>query len=613
MLKLLAGLALLLPGLCWWTWWGDRKKDPVEALAGILGISISVITLLSLFFYLVKVPITVGIQGGLIGFFLAAALVEIIRTKGSGFNWGWLAALLAFGLLVAWRFWQARELVLPAWVDSLHHVLIVRKMVEAGGLVGSLEPYLPGPFYYHYAFHAVSAAFSALSGLDPAQSVLLVGQVISAGISLSVYALVKTISRDWRTAALAGLMVAFATKMPGYYLTWGRYTMLTGMLMLPLAMAEALSVQRRHETWKKAIGLTLLTAGTLLSHYLSAFLLAVFLLILGLGWLIRGIKRKNWDWKEIMALVLPVLLGLGLVFPWYRRVFTYSSSTQPMSVQVPQTLQGFGGNPDQWQYLHYLLGPETGYALLALAGVGLVWALGKPAWRSFGVWSLALMLLSLPLGLQIASFRSDLFGLTLFLAVTGLSAGVLIWALDWLASRSHLNNLVRVIGAVLLAVMLELGGWQNKDVLNSDTILVTKNDLTALNWIEEHTPTEARFFINTASWGYDVYRGVDGGAWILPYTGRFSLVPTIFYPFGGEEETIALWKDWGRRAASMTTCSADFWQLVGEAQLNYIYLREGVGSLSAAALQGCEGIKQLYSGSGVSIWLIEQAAGGMDS
>jgi len=148
-------------------------------------------------------------------------VVGIIRQHGAGINARWLPALAGFGLVCIWRLAQAEALVLPAWVDSLHHTLISRKMVEAGGLTSTLEPYLPGPFYYHYAVHAISAAYAALTGLHPAETLLVVGQVISAGISLSIYALVRPLAKNWQWATLAGLLAAFATKMPGYYLAWG--------------------------------------------------------------------------------------------------------------------------------------------------------------------------------------------------------------------------------------------------------------------------------------------------------------------------------------------------------------------------------------------------------
>jgi hypothetical protein len=42
--------------------------------------------------------------------------------------------------------------------------------------------------------------------------------------------------------------------------------------------------------------------------------------------------------------------------------------------------------------------------------------------------------------------------------------------------------------------------------------------------------------------------------------------------------------------------------------LNYLYLREGVGSLQALGLRGCPEARQLYSAGGVSIWLWDDAS-----
>lgn len=220
--------------------------------------------------------------------------------------------------------WQAKGLALPAWVDSLHHSLIIRKMVEAGGLTSTLEPYLPGPFYYHYAVHSAAALVSAISGTPPAETLLWLGQIISAGVSLSMYSLVKASTKDWRPAALAALLAAFATKMPGYYLSWGRYTLLSGMFLLPLAMAEAVRLANGEKTRRSAPLLAVLTAGTLLSHYLAAVLLALFLLVLALTLLARNIRRKSGNWQPLLALTGSALVGLGLVSRWYWRVFRYA-------------------------------------------------------------------------------------------------------------------------------------------------------------------------------------------------------------------------------------------------------------------------------------------------
>jgi len=83
------------------------------------------------------------------------------------------------------------------------------------------------------------------------------------------------------------------------------------------------------------------------------------------------------------------------------------------------------------------------------------------------------------------------------------------------------------------------------------------------------------------------------------------LAPTTFYPYGADQDTSELWTDWAKRASKVSSCGTDFWELIDEAQLNYVYLRDGAGSLSSQALLDCDGLTRLYQNEGVSIWLIQ--------
>jgi len=601
-LSLLAVLVLILPGICWWVWQG-RDDDPLESLALILGVSISLSAVLALLLYLIKLPISLV---GLMSYYLIClGLIAwgVLRKRDIKPGWHWLGAGLFFMGLVAWRMWQARVLVLPAWVDSQHHVLIVRKMLEAGGLMETLSPYLPGPFYYHFAFHAFAAQFAALSGLPPVQAVLALGQVLNAAVGLSVYHLGKTLSKDWRMAGLAALLVTFATKMPAYYLSWGRYTLLTGLVLLPLAMAASMRLLEGERRYWLAV--TFLTTGTLLAHYFTAVLLALFLLALGGFHLFITLKTQE-GWNKLLLLISSVLAGLLMALPWLVRVFQNTGMRLAPELNIPESPNGYFGNTDQWRYLWYLLGPESGYVLLGLAVIGLVLAFWQTRWRAFALWSLVLMAFTLPWGVRLGSFRNDHFAIVLCLPLAVLG-GLASAKLADLLGRMIKNQLAsRVALAVLALCVIAWGGWLTRDVINDQTVLAREEDLRALAWIEENTPQEARFLVNTTGWGFGVYRGVDGGAWILPITGRWSLAPTIFYPFGAEKDFVRVVNDWGARASRLSGCGADFWALVEEARLSHVYLREGVGSLKAEALEGCEGVKEVYDVDGVSVWKVRE-------
>lgn len=597
----LAFAAMLLPGLAWWLWLGDRQKDGAQALAEIVAISASFIALGALGFYTVRLKITPLLLGLTLGLCFGVTFAGLIRRGKGAFNKTWLFALLGLAVVLGWRFWQARDLVLPNWVDSQHHVLIVRKMIENAGLPSTLEPYLPGPFYYHFAFHSLTAFFSVLSGLEPATSVLMLGQVINACVSLTVYALAKQLSKDWRVGLLAGVFVAFATKLPGYYLTWGRYTLLIGVMILPAAMAEAVRAWERHDRWWQMAGLSLLTAGALLSHYFTAFLLVLFLVLLGIWWLVETVKSKSADWKLILSIGLASLAGLVLASRWVYRIFVYSSAaTRPVFRVMESDLP-----KSAWNYLAYLLGPISGYVLIGLGLIGLVWSgLAGKKWH-FQVWALLVCFFALPTGLRLMNFRNDYFALVAFIAIAVTAAFGIVLLLEKAAAKRGLSTPLILCVCAALSVA---GAWQNAKAVNDETVLATRSDLEALDWIRTHTPEDARFFVNTTYWGYDVYRGVDGGGWILPITGRWSLAPTIFYPMVADKNYIQSIIDLGRRASSISVCSDDFWLLVNDARIDYLYIKEGVGSLQPEALAACEGIDQLVNIDGVHIYLITKPA-----
>ena len=593
----LAFAALLLPGLAWWLWFGDRRKDGAQALAEIIAISASFIALGTLGFYTVRLKFTPLLLGIVLGVCFGVALAGLIRRGKGAFNKTWLFALLGLAVALAWRFWQARDLLLPNWVDSQHHVLIIRKMIEFGGLPSTLEPYLPGPFYYHFGFHAVGALFSVLSGLDPAASVLMLGQVINACVGLAVYALAKQLSKDWRIGLLAAVFVTFVTKMPGYYLTWGRYTLLIGVMILPVAIAEAIHAWENHDKWWKLAGLSLLTAGTLLSHYFTAFLFVLFLALVGLQWLIETISAKSANWKPIASVAISTLAGLVLASRWYYRIFVYSSAAARPVFRMMET----GTLKDSLDYLYYLIGPLSGYILIGLCLIGLVWSAFKIKKISFPVWAILVLFLALPTGFRLMNFRYDYFALIVFVPIAITAAFGIVWMFSKLISRKGIATAIILLAALALGIS---GAWQNADAVNSETILATRSDLEALEWINTHTPEDARFFVNTTNWGYGIHRGVDGGGWILPITGRWSLAPTVFFPFGGDEIIMEVWADWSKRASKVNTCGVDFWELVQEADLDYIYVRQGTTGIQAQTLVTCDGLSKLYDNEEVSIWLI---------
>src|SRR5574340_520259 len=612
---LTALLILVLPGAAWLAW-QPKRAGGLSSLADAVGLSISLTALAALAGFLLGVtfthPIITALYAACLFLLSTGLIVRLVRGPRLRLDWrpiliGALALVGIFGLAV-WRLYQARDLALPAWVDSVHHTLIVRVIMENGGLPQTLAPYLPVDFSYHYGFHVLAALFAGIARVEPAFTLLWFGQILNAAVALSVYRLAMEIWQDWGRAAMAALLVTFGFQMPAYYLTWGRYTLLTGLVVLPLAMAALLRLSRQPRAaaaWASAV---LLTAGVALSHYTALLLLGFFTAVLVLlRWFERrppaenGMTPSRWDgtWQPAVAAAAGVLAAS----PWLWRVWQQFNAQAALRV-VPPIDSGQAG---YFQYILYLLGPAHSLVWLGVAGAGLLWALLRQEARPLAAWGLLLTLLALPWGLRLGPFRPDHMAIVLFLPGSLLAADFVLNLAGLAAkiSRAWLRIGLQVLLALAALTGLGWGAWQTRDIPNSSTIIAASADLEALNWVRANTPPDARFMINATPWMGGVYRGVDGGYWLLPYTARQTIIPPVMYTYGTGEYVSQI-TDWAERTAKLTTCDADFFRLVDEFDAGYLYLHQGRGSLQPAALMNCPGVVNVYRRGAVFIYQLER-------
>jgi hypothetical protein len=244
-------------------------------------------------------------------------------------------------------------------------------------------------------------------------------------------------------------------------------------------------------------------------------------------------------------------------------------------------------------YLWKLLGPLRNYLLL---GSGLLAALAalfrRGPTRVFSVWALLLGLQTLPWGLRIEPFRPDHLAIVLFLPAAILAAGgfvSLAGAIDrrWPALRARF-----FFAGIALACCL-VGLWQTRTIVNSATVFADSEDRQAVEWAARNTPADSVFLINVAPWQNGLYRGVDGGWWLLPLALRRTLLPPMLYSFSPQVYIDQV----DRLAASVSElkgCTTDFWSVVQDQGVTYIYIKEGVGSIQPDQLENCRGIKEIY-------------------
>ncbi len=570
---------------------------------------------------------------------LALLLAAMIRKRihFSGLlRWRfWLPGFLLLVGLVAWRLFQIQSLAFPAWVDSVHHTLVVVKILEYGGLPPDLAPGLPVPFFYHYGFHLIDALFAFWSGQPADQAVLWFGQVLNGLVAISVYRVAAAIGLEiceerpvqdneghtdslqeppavlnWTAAfaALAALLAGFVFQMPAYYLTWGRFTLLTGLVVLGPAMAAALDVFNKPDKRDAWIRLVLLVAGLCLIHYFALLLEGLFILVLGLFSIAsilfrKGIEREDAK-KAFTRLVFFSFLGILLALPWIWRVWIYNQ--EAARVYLPEFLSQAEDAQQKaasyFKYLFYLIGPRRSHIMLGVAGVGLLLGFRRPQLRPLIVWALIVSLFSIAWGMYLGPFRPDHFAIVLFFPAAILAAEPLVGGAAALTrlSRPWIGLTVFGLAAGLLVTW---GIKETRNILNPATIIATPADRQALDWVRDHTPLSARFYINSVRWQGQTYRGVDGGYWLLPYTGRGGLVPPAAY-FWGDSQFVQQINQWADRSQKIKGCTPDFWNLVRAADLTHVYVSKGRGSLQPEMLAQCPRLRQVYQQEGVFIFEI---------
>lgn len=548
----LAGTLLLLDG---------RHNSPVAAIGLALALSMAFWPLLLLWTGTLHLALTSSwawaIAAGSVLISVATCMRrgrKSMRSRLAPWDAPQTTLVIITLLAVLLRLIQARQLLVPAWVDSVHHTMLTSLIVEGGVVPVSGAPYMEADaLHYHFGFHALAAVLSWLTGLRPDQSVLLVGQVLSGLAGLPLYGLVSTLapaskgrpSLAWRWAGvIAAAVPAFLTYMPAYYVSWGRYTQLAGLVMLPPLVALSLQLVTSPRHKRPALTLAFLAAGLALTHYRVLFYytllwpaLAVLSAAGGLGpW--RGLRAMlNTAWQAVRGAALTLIL----VGPWalhlvrtalIPRADLYGSWVAPPGIDTgfPAALARSGNT--EW--------------ILALAGVGLIYAILRRRWTLalIGLWSGLCLLVSDPglVGLPGSWFVHGTSAFISYWLPAGVLVGTLIADLSLLPAARLPNRTarfaIRIVPLVLvmaLAAGATLALWYQADVVNSKTVLLQKTDMPAIAWAREHLPEDSLTLVNTEPWQAGMPMGSDAGWWLPYLAGRMVTFPSVLVSQGSAE------------------------------------------------------------------------------
>ena len=521
------------------------------------------------------------------------------REKGDwGFlRWRWQHTVMVLILFVGVgvRLLAVRDLNVPPWVDASRHALITAVMVENGRTLVNYEPILPiYRFPYHFGFHTISSSLMLMGNWTLENLLLYIGQFINSLLPLVVFAATWLMTRHRNASLIAGFLVAIPFFFPAYYATWGRFTQLTAMFIMPVLLALTWLQVRGARHWRSLWWLTaVLAVGVFLVHFRVFIFYVPFVLVL---WLLSRGRNGRY------LLATGVLGGL-LVLP---RTLSLNSQTEPVKA-LGYNLPGY----NEFPVGYYEAGWDRYFIWLAalLFVLVIVALVRKRAWGWLPlilvVWVAALFMmlagdyLNLP-STSIVNLNS--MYITLFLPLA-LYLGVLldrVWA--WLQQRRDLVRAVAylVAGALITAVSI-FGIRQQITILNPVTILVWPQDLAGLKWLDDNLPEDTHIAANSWLWLGGTYAGSDGGAWIVPLTRRSSTIPPADYIY---ERALSQQVTGFNEAATAVTDWADPANIdwLKEEGVTHIFVGAKGGFMDPALLMRTGKVTQIYAQDGVFIF-----------
>ena len=412
----------------------------------------------------------------------------------------------------------------PLWVDGFNHYTKLSFLAQDG--------ILPLHINYPYGYHLLTWCAHLLSGLDLPAAAFNTGFWISALAIPAAWPLARRIFSHRWTALLAIILYGFFAPFPAYLATWSRFPFLLGLTLLPLALNAALDwLQSPRMSFSKeilhALPAAILAVGLVLSHYGTIVHFAAFLPVILIVWrfwpdvdTLPPIRQQILRLASIATPAAAILLVKIIILiqrgQWHNALIAHQTGNQFIDLRYSLTLTTQHGGWVVW-----------GVALTGLL-TAIFWKDRRKIALLAAGWLLALFLLNILqitlLGTAISSWMNYIIALSL--PLSWLAASTLVGAAEKLTSFLPKGNLSALLPAILLISLVLAGFTGSSGIINPVTILFTEQDREAVQWITDHTPQDAVFYIDSFQWGNSITPS-NGGGWIPALTGRSVVHPYI--------------------------------------------------------------------------------------
>jgi hypothetical protein len=519
---------------------GRRSLDRTQSVTLALGLAISGWAVLLAWLQLLGVRLTPAAVGVILALGWAVWWLRIQpwrrargwRGSARPVDWSRLALWAVVVAVAALGIWSLRRVLVGPGSDSYHHALITQLIVERGGLPDDYRPYAPlASFTYHYGYHAFAAAIVTLTGLSPALVTALLAQALTAAAALAVAFFTEAATGSKPAAALSAAFGGLVILFPAYMFNWGRYTQLTGLVLLPIFLGVVWLWAKSGWSDRSALTVGVLAAGLALTHYRVTLMAVTGLAtLLAVEYLTR---REFWaEWRSVLRSAVPglatALIVAGvLVAPWVVQVIQARGRGFPVEL-APHGPTFFSMDRMGPLAVGYATNPVVlGLAALAVL-LGLLWR--DRLVLGLALWSAVMWVLSGP---RFAGVFMDTLSvlISLYFPAAVAVGWMTVRSVAWLASQTARPRAVRAAAWAAAAGVVIWGATHYVTIVEPPAAYVGPDDMPAMAWIRAHTPEDARFMVNTYNWDFaaDFIISPDAGYWLPLLAGRSTVTAPMTY------------------------------------------------------------------------------------
>jgi hypothetical protein len=411
------------------------------------------------------------------------------------------ASLLAFFVSLE----QIRDLATPLWVDSIAHAQFVQYMLE--------HARLPANNFYHLGFHLLTALTAKISNLSIPESLLLLGQAVWLETGLAAFVLSRRLSAGTLAGLVAAICLWFLSPMPAYFITWGRYPLVLGSAILPLALACAINfIARPNASVQNALLAAITFAALAFSQVRLVAFYAAFLAI----YLIVSLRDSRHSQNSARRILILSAVFAALIFS---TAFIWLAALFLNGVTLPSIIAENLQQPSiDLQTAIDVAATHHGPELWLLAAVSVVVGIIRRSRATILMLGWLVILTAIAL---IPPVIGELVPPSMIILMAFLPASILIGdAAQWAYERSGTprRSVHAAVWVATLASISLIGARDMVSITNPATVLFTPADRRAMQWINANLPGHSTFLINSFNWTGAAYMPSDGGGWIPYFT-----------------------------------------------------------------------------------------------